>query len=195
MHQVVADMMKVERDPTAKRMNMGILTGMQPKTFAGHMGWDIVTATTKFNEWFGVFPGIKNFQDVAKTTILKRGYVRSLLGRRGRLEKPGLAYRAVSKIIQGGNADIMKYKMVEMDEYCEANGDLVHMLMSVHDAGQWQAPDTEEGRRQSAALDAIMVDVQSAPFNLRVPFKLDGKCGHNWAEATFGGYDEEEEGE
>jgi hypothetical protein len=37
-----------------------------------------------------------------------------------------------------------------------------------------------------ARCDAL-VDVQSPPFNLRVPFKLDIGGGMNWSEATYGG--------
>ena len=186
MHAVVAELLQVERDPTAKRMNMGILTGMFPKSFAGHMGWDIPTATEKWNQWFDAFPGIKDFQNKAKDVLRSRGYIRTLLGRRGRLESPRFAYRAVSKIIQGGNADILKWKMLTLDLMCEARGDIVHLLMTVHDSFVWQAPDTPEGEAFSAEMVKAMEDVQGPPFNLSIPFIVDVGSGANWKEASFG---------
>lgn len=186
VHQVVADMLSVERDPTAKRMNMGIFTGMFPDAFAGHMGWDVAKATRYWNEWFNVFPKIKDFQLTAKNVLKARGFVRTLLGRRGRLDHPRFAYRAVSKIIQGGNADIMKWMLWNIDLMLEAEDDLVQLLMSIHDSFEWQAPDTPEGRRISAEIVRMMEDVQSPPFNLRVPFVVDVGSGDNWCEATFG---------
>lgn len=186
MHQVVADMLSVERDPTAKRMNMGILTGMYPKAFAGHMGWDLDRATEYWNQWFQAFPAIRDFQETAKAVMKRRGFIRTLLNRRGRLDNIRFAYRAVSKIIQGGNADILKWMMYYIDLYLESEGDIVQLLMTVHDSIEWQAPDTPEGERIAAEIVRMMLDVQSEPFNLRVPFAVDMNKGHNWCEATFG---------
>lgn len=186
MHAVVADLLAVERDPTAKRMNMGILTGMQIDTFAGHMGWDRATAAEKFNEWFAAFPGIRAFQDQAKAVFRNRGYVRTILGRRCRLEHARFAYRGTSRIIQGSNADILKERMLRCDEYLESEGDDTHLLMTVHDSLNWQGPKGAVGEKRRNDLVRIATDVQSEPFNLRVPFKMDVGYGDDWATATYG---------
>ena len=186
MHAVVAKMFHVERDPTAKRMNMGILTGMQPKSFAGHMGWDVQKATEMHVEWFRNFPLIANFQTQAKLAFLHRGYVRTILGRRCRLEDRQYAYRATSRIIQGGNADIIKSKLLEADEYLESVGDPAHLLMTVHDSINWQANEGWGGEAISKDLIEIFCNVRSEPINLRVPFIMDVGHGRNWAEATYG---------
>jgi len=186
MHAVVAEMMKVDRDVTAKRMNMGILTGMQVNTFAGHMGWTVEEAAAKHREWFEVFPGIKQFQDKAKRAFRDRGYVVTILGRKCHLDNPRFAYRGTSRIIQGGNGDILKERMLRCDEYLESEGDITHLLMTVHDSLNWQSPKGAEGERHSREMVAIATDVQGAPFNLRVPFVMDVGKGDNWAEATYG---------
>ncbi len=186
VHQVVADLFDCERDPTAKRMNMGIFTGMYPKTFAGHMGWSLEEATEAWNNWFKHFPKIRDFQDLAKRAMKQRGYVRTLLGRRGRLDHPRFAYKATSKIIQGGNADIIKHKLVEIDKYFESLDDAAYLQMSVHDSINWGVPNTLNGRHTSEEVVRIMEDVQSEPFNLNVPFTVDYNAGRNWKEATFG---------
>jgi DNA polymerase I-like protein with 3'-5' exonuclease and polymerase domains len=186
MHQVTANLLNVERDPRAKRMNMGILTGMQKKTFASHMGLTYEEASRMFDQWMEAYPTIAKFQDQAKRVLINRGYIKTLLGRRGRLDQPRFAYKAVSKIIQGGNADIIKYKILEIDKWLESIGDPVRLLMTVHDSLLWQAPDTEEGRKLSVELIARLEDVMSPPFNLSVPFLIDWDCGINWKEATFG---------
>lgn len=185
-HQVVADLLKVERDPTAKRMNMGIFTGMYPKTFAAHMGWDIETATEKWNLWFEMFPAVRDFQETASRLIKQRGYVKTLLGRRGRLDNPRFAYKATSKIIQGGNADILKWKLVELDKFCEAIEEYIQLLMTVHDSIEWQAEKSTRGEKASQEILRIMNEVQGEPFNLRVPFSVDVHNGATWAHATFG---------
>ncbi len=190
MHQIVANMLGVERDPTAKRMNMGILTGMQARSFADHMDWPLPRAQASFNEWMVAFPGIRDFQDLAKTVIRSRGYVKTLLGRRCRMDHPRFAYRATSKIIQGGNADIIKYMLLKWCEYLEEYKleEQLNVLMTIHDSflGQRIPGVLNFGDSTLDALIKIALDVQSAPFNLKVPFKMDVGSGANWAIATYG---------
>jgi DNA polymerase-1 len=186
MHQIVADMMQVDRAVTSKRMNMGLLTGMFPKTFAQHMGWDVETAQYYWDEWSKLFPGISKFQQQAKDVMKSRGYVKTILGRKCRLDQPRFAYRAVSRIIQGSSADIMKLIMLRIDQMLEGEGDAAQLLMSVHDSYEWQAPEGEYGDKISREIVRILEDVQSDPINLRIPFKCDMDKGPNWAVATFG---------
>jgi DNA polymerase-1 len=186
MHDVVAKMMNADRETVAKRMNMGLLTGMWPKTLAEHMGWDIGTAKRMWNEWFGIFPEIRTFQDKATHIMGTRGFVRTILGRRCRLDNPRFAYQATSRIIQGSNADILKWKMREALLLAEQMGDHLHMLLTVHDSLEWQATDDARGRECSREIVEACSDVQCEPFNLRVPFKMDVKRGVTWSEATFG---------
>ncbi len=184
-HQVVADMMLVERDPTAKRMNMGIFTGMQPRSFASHMDWELGHATNMWNKWFEKFVAIKEFQNGAKATLLARGYITTLLGRRCRLESRQYAYRATSKVIQGGNADIIKYKLMMADNWLEQLGDEVHIMMTIHDSFVFQSPP-EKHEWVVNTLVPELENVQCDPFNLIVPFKMDVGRGKNWAIATYG---------
>lgn len=186
VHQVVAEMFNVERDPTAKRMNMGIFTGMQAESFAGHMGWPLDKAKEMHAAWFDLFSGIKDFQDLAKRVFKSRGYVSTILGRKFRLDHARFAYRAVSRIIQGNNADILKYKLLQLDMYLEEIEDLIQLLMTVHDSFNWQAPLGAEGERHSAEMVRICEDVQTEPFNLRLPFVMDVGKGPNWSIATYG---------
>lgn len=187
MHRVAADMLNVDRDTVAKRMNMGLLTGMQERTFAAHMGWDMGKATDLFRQWMRAFPGIPGFQQQAKRAMLERGYVFTLLGRVCRLDDPRFAYKATSRIIQGGNADIVKYKLLEADRMLEADGDRVQLLMTIHDSYVWQGVMDEQGERAVRDLVALFTNVQAEPFNLRVPFKMDVGRGADWAQATYGG--------
>lgn len=186
VHTIVSDMFDLDRDTLGKRMNMGMFTGMQRKTFSEHMGMDIGKASELWQRWYSLFPGIKKFQDNAKRIIKQKGYVKTLLGRRGRLERASYAYKATSKVIQGGNADIMKYVLLQLDLFLESLNEPGQLLMSVHDSFNWQLPKGEEGDKHRDEMVRIMLAVQEPPFNLRVPFKVDMGRGDNWAQASFG---------
>lgn len=186
MHHIVSQNFGVERDPTAKRMNMGILTGMYPPTFAAHMSWSLERATDEWNKWFALFPGIKDFQESATGLFKSSGYIYTILKRRCRMDHPRFAYRATSRIIQGSNADIVKYKLLQVDKWLESINDIIHLLMTVHDSYNWQAPKGSQGEKLSKEMVDMFCDVQTAPFSLRVPFIMDVGSGPSWAIATYG---------
>lgn len=185
VHTIVAEMLNVDRGTTGKRMNMGMFTGMQPKTFSEHMKMPVAEATKLWNQWNSLFPNIANFHVQARNVIMRRGYVKTILGRHGRLDSPQFAYKAVSKIIQGSQADMMKHTMVEIDKMLEKRGDRTHLMMQVHDSLVWQAPDDEAGEKDCAEIMRMLTAVQEPPFNLGVPFVADLGSGNNWAEASF----------
>ena len=185
-HSVVAELLNVERDPTAKRMNMGIFTGMQARAFADHMGWTLIKASEIWDRWFKEFPGVKNFQNGAKNAFRSRGFVTTILGRMCRLDDPRFAYRATSRIIQGSNADIIKYKMLEVDKWLESNGDIIKLILTIHDSFGWTAPDTPEANEMLEEMVRMFEEIQGEPFGLRVPFVMDVGKGPNWAVATYG---------
>lgn len=187
VHAVVAEMFKVERDPTAKRMNMGILTGMQAKSFAAHMDLPLNEATAMFNQWFEFFPGIKEFQNNASKVFRSRGYVRTILGRRCRLDHARFAYRGTSRIIQGSNADILKERTLAVDKFIEAEWeDDVDLFLSIHDSDGWQAESSKCDKITKQMVE-ILIDVRGPPYNLRAHLGMDVGSGSNWSEASYGG--------
>lgn len=205
VHTVVAELLNVERDPTAKRMNMGIFTGMQIDSFEGHMRWWGQTvqvgeeqdgtpilerkAEYMFNRWFEEFSSIKNFQNLAKQLFRDRGWVRTILGRLCRLDHRRFAYRGTSRIIQGSNADLVKAKLLETDVWIEESGleDVVQLLLTIHDSIVLQAEASERGRKAAMHIVSMMEDVMRSPYKLTVPQVVDVGRGLNWAEASYGG--------
>lgn len=181
VHTQVAQAFGVDRATTGKRMNMGLFTGMWAKAFAGHMGIPLHEARRLWNQWHRQFPGIRQFQDANKLQIMREGQVRTLLGRIGRLEHPRFAYRATSKIIQGSQADILKYKMVEHDKTW---GDDFPLQLTVHDSFVFSCPFDRKGDLKE--IRGRLEDVYNHPFNLTVPCVVDVEIGANWAEATYG---------
>ncbi len=185
MHSVVAHELGVDRGTVGKRLNMGMLTGLGPNSLAGHMDWPLDKAKTTWEWYMNVFfPELRKFHRDASAAYKKRGYVRTMLGRRCNLKDPEFAYQAVSRIIQGTGADIIKYKLLEADKMCEAEGDEVNILMTIHDSFVFQAPPD----RQEFVDHLInrLSSVQEEPFNMRVPFLMDVGKGDNWAIASYG---------
>lgn len=193
IHTTVSQMLGVERDPTAKRMNLGMVYGMGVAKLAENLGVPIETARVWMADYHQRFPEAKKFMKRAELECRRRivpplmyGYVRTMMGRRRRLDY-NTAHKAGNQTIQGTSADITKLKMVQIDEYFESQGDVCGLLVQVHDDICWQFPDTEEGRRQNLEAQRIMQDFQSPdqPMKIDVPLRIDHTEGRSWAEATF----------
>ena len=179
-HTLTAQMLNKDRATVAKRMNMGMFTGMFPKTFAVHMGVSLKQAQQWWNEWHDAYAGIRPFQEQCKSEIVRNGHVRTLLGRKGRLESHRYAYRATSKIIQGSVADLLKFKMVEAETFSGK----IELLLSIHDSLVFQAVDYPEGAEDAKGLVEMMAYTAGDPLGISVPCIVDVESGVNWAEAS-----------
>lgn len=186
-HTVVANLLGVERDPTAKRMNLGMLYGMGVKKLAASLGIPEAKAKALRDQYHANLPEVKAYLKKAEYWASQRGWVRTKLKRRRRFPDPTFAHKAGNSIIQGTSADITKLKMCEVDELFAANGDICHLLLQVHDELDWQFPDTPEGRKLDAMARAIMTSFgEDDLIQLTVKMAADSKQGPNWGVATYG---------
>ena len=181
VHDMAATLLNADRDTVAKRMNMGIFTGMGVRALSGHMDIGYDEARDLFETWHSGFKNIRPFQRKAASVMKSRGYVKTLLGRRAYIEDQRFAYKAPSRIIQGGQADIMKVALVRMGEYVE-KGAGVQMLMTVHDSEIDQVLIGDpKGARE---VNEIMHNVYKE-LGLLLPIPVDVHHGNNWEEASF----------
>ena len=75
--------------------------------------------------------------------------------------------------------------MCDVDDYLEANGDTVHMLLSIHDAIDFQFKEVDRHIYEGAI--EIMQDYgPDKSVELLVPMIVDAGEGKNWAVATYG---------
>jgi DNA polymerase I-like protein with 3'-5' exonuclease and polymerase domains len=122
-----------------------------------------------------VIPGasalIRRASHVAET----RGFVKTLLGRRSRFPDQQRLHKALNGIIQGGAADLLKMKLVEVHRARKKTGFL--MRYTVHDELVGDVPDEE-----SARLVLEILDTQSV--GLRVPILWEMGVGDTWADCA-----------
>jgi DNA polymerase-1 len=185
MHSMVAQLLGVERDPTAKRLNLGQLYGMGVDKLA----WSLNISTSMAKNYRAAYdrevPEARNFLKNAEKRARGRGYVFTKLKRRCRLDRQ-IAHKAGNRIIQGTSADITKLKMVEIDEYFKSQGDICHILLQVHDELDWQFPNTDEGWRQDAEARRIMKSFDEGDLiHMKTPLQVDNDIAEDWGRASF----------
>jgi DNA polymerase-1 len=177
-HTAVAKAANIDRQ-SGKRLNQALLTGAGNNKAAMMLGLPMDEALKIVDAYFKSMPEIKQLQHDASQRMKDRGYVYSILGRRSRLEEPKFAYRAVNRLLQCSNADMIKISMVRIDELCRSVGG-IDMINNVHDSIDFQYdPDKEHVYRE--ALE-IMCDFPE----IRVPIEVEEDSGPDWAWASYG---------
>jgi DNA polymerase-1 len=185
IHQVVADLCGVGRDPTAKRINLGKLYGMGLPKLALSLDISLEEAQRIDRKYKQMIPESKDFLKYCERKAKNNGYVKSLLGRRRRFPDPSFAHKAGNAVIAMGSADITKLKMAEIDEFFAQAGE-GQMLLQVHDELDWQIPDTKDGKKLDAKASKIMQSfTKDDKIELSLPLTTDAHHGDDWSEATF----------
>jgi len=183
IHSNIAELLNVERDPTAKRMNLGMVYGMGAKALAQNLGITVLEAKKLIGKYHILIPEARHFLKKAESRAKTRGHVYTALGRRRRFPDYRFAHKAGNQIIQGTSADITKLKMAEVDEYFKCN-EHVDMLLQVHDELCWQIKD--DPGLNDVAVRMMTNFGRSQPITLKVPLRVDSSTGKNWGEASFG---------
>lgn len=181
IHDRASELLGLDRD-TAKRMAMGMLTMMSPPTLAGHMRWDLERARAAHRTFLtDAFPHIKVFQDKAVQVFKRRGYVKTLLGRRAYCDNPQFAYRAVSRIIQNVGGEHLKLCLLRACQYEDAHPGDVQILLTIHDSMMWQRRPDHDPKDLIASIEGV---AQELGLSVPIPFGLGS--GKDWARASYG---------
>ena len=173
------------RDDRGKRINQTIVTGGGKNVLVNKYKIPADEVDKVWRDYFRAMPEIRVLQERASKVFRTRGYVLSLLKRRARLQDRGKDYTAVNRLLQCGNADCIKLKMVEVDDYLASEGRPLDLLNNIHDDLSFQFP--EEHRRHYKRCQQIMTSFgPNDIIKLDVPITVDAGEGKNWSEATYG---------
>lgn len=177
---------KKDARESGKRINQTLITGGGQGVIVERYGVDPTVVAQQYRDYFRVMPEIKTTQKAMERVFLQRGYMVTLLGRRLHLPNRDHSYVALNRILSGGNADIIKSKMVEIDDYLESEGrPPVDVLNNIHDALDYQfAP--EYRKVYENCLDIMTRFGPDDLIHLDIPLGIDVDEGRTWAEATFG---------
>lgn len=167
-----------------KRLNQSLITGAGKGKVIEMLGSS--RGASLYDKYFEIMPEIKELQKSSSRKMERQGYVTSFFGRRARMESRSKSYLAINRLLQVGNADLMKESMADMDEYFESEGDIVSILNTVHDAIDLDVPEGAE----EIADHGLGFMCQYGPgrrYQLDVPMAIEYRYGANWSEATYVG--------
>jgi DNA polymerase-1 len=180
MHDRAAEVLGLDRE-VAKRLGMGMLTMMSIPTLAGHMDCSVEVANRLHRAFLSdAFPKIRDMQSTVVSVFRRRGYVKTLLGRRAYCDEPRFAYRGVSRLIQNNGGDHIKLCILRACQYEDAHPE-IQVLLSIHDSLLWQR---DPGHDPAGLLGAIENVANEMGLLVPIPFGLGS--GPDWARASYG---------
>lgn len=190
-YQTLANITGKPRSPTAgiagncKQLALSIFYGAGDKRTAEMLGIPFEEAVTLRRMVRQMVPEIGDFANNAKRRAEYRRYVMTVLGRRARFKVgDNTTFKAGGRIIQGGNADLVKLSLVNVDDYLISEN-CPPPLATVHDSIENQVPQGREDINQEVVK--IMQDTaKNPPLSFTIPHVVDNGTGPNWSIATYG---------
>lgn len=182
-HQLTIDMVNtitgilLDRTP-AKNINFGNVYGMGKDKCIRSLGVSEELGLRFYNAYHEALPCVRHTAKSATRLGARRGYIKTILGRRRRFPNEESAHTALNNCLQGSSADIIKKAMVTCYEagLFDVTG-IPHL--TVHDELDWSddmSPEAEE------AFNEVKYEMETC-VPLRVPLRVDFSEGNNWAEA------------
>ena len=104
----------------------------------------------------------------------RRGYVRTLSGRRQRMPLDHGSYKLVNYLIQGSAADLLKKGLV--DAWDAGVFKVLKLHAQIHDEIVFSIPKTREGYEACCKLYECMAH----SYDLRIPIGVDTEIGPDW---------------
>lgn len=191
-HQALAIITGIIREK-AKRLNLSLVFGAgdgktakmlglpcQEYEEGGRKRWKPGPEAEKlFAQYHSRVPKTRPYLRASAQEAEAKGYVTSIFGRRIRFPDREKAYKAGGLRFQASAADIMKLKLIELDQALMAEGNGAELILVIHDEFDVLCPVGAE-EATCATMKRIMEDVPA----LSVPVLAEVSHGTDWWEAS-----------
>ena len=106
------------------------------------------------------FPGVADYQRWVRAQYQKYRYIENLYGRRYYMQDLKWSYRGANYLIQGGCADLVKLKEIQLDAMLQGTG--IDMVLPIHDEIMFRVPIGKESWVKR--IHACIEDVPEIPY-------------------------------
>jgi len=195
-HTLVSDMAGIDRKQ-AKTINLGLFYGMGKGKLMSQLGLNLEDASDLLATYHERVPFVKQLMNRTMASAGKKGFLRTLLGRRCRFDlweptnewgskalplvdaqreygehtiKRAWTYKSLNRLIQGSAADQTKKAMVELHK----EGYLAHI--QVHDELDFSVGKCGKDSKK-------IKEIMETCVELLVPSKVDVELGSSWGDA------------
>lgn len=177
-NDVTADMRRM-----AKAINFSIVYGTTSFGLAKRLDMSNVEAKNYMDNYFQLYPEVKEYMENMKDFAKKNGYVETMYGRKCYIDlnsvkepqKSFLERLAINAPIQGTGADVIKMAMNKL--FKTLKGFDAKIILQVHDELLIEVLDN-----QVDEVKGLVKNVMENVVKFDIPLLVDVKVGKNWAE-------------
>ncbi|MBI2020110.1 hypothetical protein HYS94_01700 [Candidatus Daviesbacteria bacterium] len=123
----------------AKAINFGIIYGEGDRLLAAQLGKTVNEAKKFREEYYAKIPGIRDLINGIHKKVQTRGYVFNYFGRRYYADQDR-EYVLLNYLIQGTSADLIKNRMVAIDNDLELRSIGLKLILQIHDELIFECP-------------------------------------------------------
>ena len=172
---------------TAKMVNFGIIYGISAFGLAQRLSVPRKEAAAMIDEYFRLYPGVKQFMDHTVAEARRHGYVETITGRRRYLRdinsgnwniRSAAERTAINTPIQGTAADMIKLAMIRVEHMLRKEKLHARMILQVHDELVLEMPEDEQ-----LLVAPLVEQAMLEALPLEVPVVVETGSGQNWLEA------------
>jgi len=187
-HQALANITGIVRDK-AKRLNLSLVFGAGDGKTAKMLGLPCTEykegghtrykpgpeAEKLFAQYHSRVPKTRPYLRASAQEAEAKGFIRSIFGRKIRFPDRSKAYKAGGLRFQSSAADIMKLKLIELDQALMREDNGAELVLAIHDEFDVICPDGEE-EKTCKIMKEIMEDT---PY-LQLPVLAEVSHGSDW---------------
>jgi len=171
----------------AKMINFGIVYGLSAFGLADRLQIPQEEAAEFIERYLNRFPMVQQFITKTITGATDEGYVTTMFGRIRRIPELRARQRqtrqlgerlAISTVVQGSAADIIKVAMVRCWKRLRDEGLATRLVLQIHDELLFEAPEAEIEK-----ATGIIREEMTAAYPLDPPLAVDVGVGLNWLDA------------
>lgn len=172
----------------AKNFNFGLVYGMGKEKITRSLGVSADLAARLYEAYFKALPSVKATNQSAQRLASRRGYIKTLMGRRRRFpnmedgkygQQRAGTHAALNARLQGGAADVMKKGMLDCYTAGVFEPDACGIpSLTVHDELDWSRQRTAKATEAFKEAKHIL----ETCVKLRVPLIMEMSTGANWGD-------------
>jgi DNA polymerase I len=185
--EIAPDEVDVGQRSKAKMVNFGIVYGLTGFGLADRLNIPRKEGEEFVARYLERIPAVRAFREGVIERAQEEGYVTTLMGRRrpipelrsGNPNTRRLGERlAISTVIQGTAADIIKVAMVRAEAALQEAGMETQLVLQIHDELLFEGPPAEMERARE-----LVVREMTAAYDLDPSLEVDVGVGSDWLDA------------
>ena len=171
VHQEISTILNIPRE-RGKRINLGIVYGIGANTLSEELNIPRAKAKEHLDRYHRQIPGVRKLYNTAQRIAERDRKIPMWTGRLRHYRKEDAFHKALSNLIQGGVAEMMRVTITRLHGLIR--GTDAYQILQIHDEILFEIPEREVSEW------AVEIKRTMENFEFDVPIIAEGRIGRTW---------------